>query len=51
MKPCWSVGVANLRPRVINMHLIETPGKFTRKKLKAYKNLDAYNYYARYFIL
>ena len=33
----------------IYVYLIETPGEFTREKLKAYKSLEAYNYYARYF--
>lgn len=31
------------------VYLIETPGEFTHEKLKAYKSLEAYNYYARYF--
>ena len=31
--------------------LIDTPGEFTREKLKAYKSLEAYNYYIRYVTL
>ena len=27
--------------------LVDTPGEFTREKLKAYKSLDAFNYYIR----
>ena len=27
--------------------LIDTPGEFTREKLKAFKSLQAYNYYIR----
>ena len=29
----------------IVLYLIGTPGEYTRKKLKAYKSLDAYNYF------
>ena len=29
-------------------YLIETPGPFTREKMKAHKSLDAFNYYIRY---
>ena len=29
-------------------YLIDTPGPFTREKLKAYRSLEAYNYYIRY---
>ena len=32
----------------IYTYLIETPGEYTREKLKIYKSLDAYNYYIRY---
>ena len=28
-------------------YLIEQPGEFTREKLKAFKSLEAYNYYKR----
>eukprot|EP00731_Ephydatia_muelleri_P026529 Em0018g629a len=31
----------------VYMHLIDTPGEFTREKLKAFKSLQAYNYYIR----
>ena len=31
----------------IYTYLIDTPGQFTREKLKAYKSLDAFNYYIR----
>ena len=31
----------------IYAYLIDTPGEFTREKLKAYKSLEAYNYYSR----
>ena len=29
-------------------YLIETPGEFSKEKLKAFKSLEAYNYYKRY---
>ena len=32
----------------IYVYLIETPGEFTREKLKTFKSLEAYNYYERY---
>ena len=32
----------------IYTYLIDTPGQFTKEKLKAYKSLDAFNYYIRY---
>lgn len=35
----------------IYTYLIESPGIFTREKLKACKSLDAYNYYIRYIII
>ena len=31
----------------IYLYLINSPGQFTREKIKAYKSLDAYNYYIR----
>ena len=31
----------------IYTYLIDTPGQFTKEKLKAYKSLDAFNYYIR----
>ena len=31
----------------IYAYLVDTPGEFTREKLKAYKSLEAYNYYER----
>lgn len=31
----------------IYTYLIDTPGQFTREKMKAYKSLDAFNYYIR----
>ena len=27
------------------VYLLQTPGKYTREKLKAYKSLEAYNYF------
>ena len=32
----------------IYVYLIETPGEFTREKLKAFKSLEAYNYYSKW---
>ena len=31
----------------IYTYLIDTPGQFTREKMKAYKSLEAFNYYIR----
>ena len=31
----------------IYLYLIDTPGEFTREKLKAFKSLEAYNYYIK----
>lgn len=31
----------------IYAYLVDTPGEFTREKLKAFKSLEAYNYYSR----
>ena len=33
----------------IYTYLVDTPGEFTRERLKAYKSLDAFNYYIRYY--
>ena len=32
----------------IYTYLIDTPGQFTREKMKAYKSLKTFNYYIRY---
>ena len=32
----------------IYTYQIDTPGQFTREKMKAYKSLDAFNYYLVY---
>ena len=32
----------------IYSYLVETPGQFTKERMKAYKSLDAFNYYIRY---
>ena len=44
----WSSGLKDL-PSItwIDMHtyLIDTPSEYTKEKLKAYKSLDAYNFY------
>lgn len=51
-KPCeeW-VDDISLWPEVefgqIYTYLVETPGKFTRESLKAYKSLEAFNFYIR----
>ena len=29
-------------------YLVDTPGEFTREKLKAFKSLEAHNYYIKY---
>ena len=47
----WSDSISSWPPVEfgdIYTYLIETPGQFTREKLKAYKSLDAFNYYIRY---
>ncbi len=31
----------------IYSYLVETPGQFTKERMKAYKSLDAFNYYIR----
>lgn len=31
----------------IYTYLIDTPGQFTKEKMKCYKSLEAYNYYIR----
>ena len=31
----------------IYTYLVDTPGQFTREKMRAYKSLDAFNYYIR----
>ena len=28
--------------------MLDTPGQFTREKMRAYKSLEAFNYYIRY---
>ena len=33
----------------IYSYLVETPGEYSREKLKAFKSLEAYNYYTRYW--
>ena len=35
----------------IYTYLIDTPGPFTREKMKAYKSLEAFNYYIRFGFL
>ena len=35
----------------IYTYLVDTPGPFTREKLKAYKSLETFNYYIRYAVL
>ena len=32
----------------IYTYLVETPGPFTREMMRAYKSLEAFNYYIRY---
>ena len=32
----------------IYTYLIDTPGPFTRERLRAYRSLDAFNYYIRF---
>ena len=34
--------------RDIYAYLMDTPGEFTKEKMRAYKSLDAFNYYIRY---
>ena len=34
----------------IYTYLIETPGGYTRERLRAFKSLDAYNYYQRLIV-
>ena len=48
----WSIRLCRARCGVpsnlyIDLYLIDTPGEFTREKLKAYKSLEAYNYCAK----
>ena len=31
-------------------YLVDSPGIFTNKTMKAYKSLEAYNYYIRYYL-
>ena len=47
----WSDSISSWPPVEfgdIYTHLTETPDQFTREKLKAYRSLDAFNYYIRY---
>ena len=41
----WCYTVAKSRVPCIILYPIDTSGKFTREKLKAYKSLEVYNYY------
>ena len=41
----WKDDVASSGFGQIYTYLIDTPGQFTKEKLKAYKSLDAFNYY------
>ena len=44
----WRASWPPLEFGQIYTYLIDTPGPFTRERLKAYRSLDAFNYYIRF---